>query len=131
MFVFCFHKSLVSLSYPKRSLLSKFMGASLEQFSRMCWAANWASSAKHHHGKGIGGVDPADAPRLDVRINVVVGDAVDTCDAICALQSRAADAAMTAADATAESGGASQHAGGAENFEVRSGLSFSVFRWIA
>lgn len=101
------------------------MGASLEQFSRMCWSANWASSAKQHHGssrpengKDSDGVGATDVPRLDVRINIVVGDAVDTCDAICSLQSRAADAAMTAADAAANPGGSSQYAGGAEDFEV-------------
>lgn len=52
----------------------------------MCWAANWtvATVAKptvdgggSSGGRGGGG--------LDVRVNFVAGDAVDTCDSICSL----------------------------------------------
>lgn len=50
----------------------------------MCWALNWARSARDHVGSGGG---PGDERALDVRINIMVGDAADTCDAICALSS--------------------------------------------
>lgn len=61
------------------------MESSLEQVSKMCWAVNWAArqawvaSKAPRDGAGVA------TTGMDVRINIVVGDAVDACDAICSL----------------------------------------------
>lgn len=77
--------------------MSKLVATSLEQLSRMCWATVWAiletgnavamermRADKGYQGRGEGVVN---RPPVDVRLNFVVGDAIDTCDAICLLSS--------------------------------------------
>lgn len=64
------------------------MATSLEQLSRMCWAVNWASfdSEKVRNRYAAFPLwNPS--PPVDVRLNFVLGDAIDTCDAICLLSS--------------------------------------------
>ncbi len=76
------------------SIMSKLVATSLEQLSRMFWAANWARAEK----AALAASEEASRqqqqqqqrkprPLVDVRLNLVVGDAVDTCDAICLLSS--------------------------------------------
>lgn len=73
------------------SIMSKLVATSLEQLSRMCWAANWARAEKEQaQAQAQAPATPAKnqgggRPPVDVRLNFVVGDAVDTCDAICLL----------------------------------------------
>lgn len=70
-----------------RSLLTRLLGRSLEQFSRMCWATNWAvdvSTRTVSTGSYRGS--------LDVRLNILAGDALDVCDAISALVTSEMDA---------------------------------------
>lgn len=81
--------------------MSKLVATSLEQLSRMCWAANWAR-AEQEQATALASRTAATSaeasrqkhqqqrkprPLVDVRLNLVVGDAVDTCDAICLLSS--------------------------------------------
>ena len=64
------------------------MATGLEQLSRMCWAANWALTEKEQ-AQASAVLAKQGRPRapVDVRLNFVVGDAVDTCDALCLLSS--------------------------------------------
>lgn len=66
----------------------KLLSTSLEQLSKMCWAVNWAYMEAVD--RRVGG--RAKASAVDVRINFVVGDAVDTCDTICMLSAEGRNA---------------------------------------
>lgn len=68
--------------------MSKLVATGLEQLSRMCWAANWALTEKEQ-AQASAVLFRQGRPRVpvDVRLNFVVGDAVDTCDALCLLSS--------------------------------------------
>lgn len=68
--------------------MSKLVATGLEQLSRMCWAANWALTEKEQ-AQASATLARKGRPRgpVDVRLNFVVGDAVDTCDALCLLSS--------------------------------------------
>lgn len=71
--------------------MSKLVATSLEQLSRMCWAANWARQEKlperlDDSGDKFWRTARPRAP-VDVRLNFVVADAIDACDAMCLLSS--------------------------------------------
>lgn len=72
----------------------KLMSTSLEQFSKMCWAVNWAYMEAVE--RRAGGRTKTSA--VDARINFVVGDAVDTCDTICMLSAEGRNAYGVAHD---------------------------------
>lgn len=75
------------------SLRSKLTLLVLEQLSRMCWAVNWAVlEAKNAN------VPSQCWPIVDVRLNVVVGDALDTCDVISCLSSEGLEASGVSRD---------------------------------
>lgn len=67
--------------------MSKLVATSLEQLSRMCWAVNWARLEKEQSSSAAHAKQGRPRPPVDVRMNFVLGDAVDTCDAICLLSS--------------------------------------------
>eukprot|EP00903_Cladosiphon_okamuranus_P010856 g10255.t2 len=72
----------------KEHIMSKLVANGLEQLSRMCWAANWALTEKEQ-AQACAVLSRQGRPRgpVDVRLNFVAGDAVDTCDALCLLSS--------------------------------------------
>ena len=55
----------------------------------MCWGVNWAFL----EARNAGAPSQSWCPVVDVRLNVIVGDALDTCDAICSLASEGLAAA--------------------------------------
>lgn len=79
--------------FHRNSIMSKLVATSLEQLSRMCWATCWAmvETAKVKVDAAVlasqGEREWCGRPPVDVRLNFVVGDAIDTCDAICLLSS--------------------------------------------
>ncbi|CAN0454568.1 unnamed protein product, partial [Ectocarpus sp. 12 AP-2014] len=71
----------------KQHIMSKLVATSLEQLSRMCWAVNWARLEKEQSSSAALAKQGRPRPSVDVRMNFVLGDAVDTCDAMCLLSS--------------------------------------------
>lgn len=70
--------------------MSKLVATSLEQLSRMCWAVNWAQTENARsqlERLPLFGKSEGPRPPVDVRFNFVLGDAIDTCDAIGLLSS--------------------------------------------
>ncbi|CAM9285124.1 unnamed protein product [Scytosiphon promiscuus] len=71
-------------------IMSKLVATSLEQLSRMCWAVIWAGFENAHARPTRHPASPnlrSLRPPVDVRLNFVLGDAIDTCDAIGLLSS--------------------------------------------